>query len=128
MWPSLWRPGSPYSLTSEIIVTFMLRLPEGTRYALVAALQARGWQGKVGQTGGRPYEPRERDDKAVRKLLRHAAIGMKKEGGPAVSMRAFIEVAFCSIERPAKLLTGSIHPGIEVWNRIQVVYRARKPD
>ena len=30
--------------------------------------------------------------------------------------------------RAEKLLTGSIHPGIEVWDRIQVVYRARKPD
>ena len=30
----------------------------------------------------------------MRKPLRHAAIGMKKEG-VAVSMRAFIEVAFC---------------------------------
>jgi hypothetical protein len=30
--------------------------------------------------------------------------------------------------RADKLLTGSIHPAIEVWDRIQVVYRARKPD
>jgi hypothetical protein len=27
--------------------------------------------------------------------------------------------------RADRLLTGSIHPGIEVWDRIQVVYRAQ---
>ena len=28
--------------------------------------------------------------------------------------------------RADRLLTGSLYPGIEVWDRIQVVYRARK--
>jgi hypothetical protein len=57
----------------DLVVTFMLRLPEGTRDALVPALRA--WQGKVGQKGGVPYQPREGDEKAVRKLLKDAKRG-----------------------------------------------------
>jgi hypothetical protein len=65
------RPGMP----REPVKTLTFRLPVAVRDELIEALRLRGWQFETDRRarGGRQYQPREGDERAVPKLLRDAA-------------------------------------------------------
>jgi hypothetical protein len=64
--------GRPSVPRDEKIRTILFRLPVGVRTELIQALQERGWQFQPGKK-----QARDGDERAVRKLLRDAALGKK---------------------------------------------------
>lgn len=69
--------GRPRVPRDERVRTLVFRLPVGVRDELIEALRLRGWQFQPDTVGGRLSQPREGDEKAVRKLLRDAATGRR---------------------------------------------------
>jgi hypothetical protein len=67
------RPRVP---NGEKVRSLTLRLPVGVRDELIEALRERGWQFEPTK-GGVPFQAREGDERAVRKLLRDAARGRR---------------------------------------------------
>jgi len=72
----LARPRVP---RDERVRTILFRLPVGVRDELIDALKLRGWEYEPGKRGGRPHEPRDGDERAVRKLLWDASKGRSKK-------------------------------------------------
>jgi hypothetical protein len=63
----------------EPVKTLVFHLPVGAGDELIEALRLRGWEFEPDRRvrGGRQGQPREGDERAVRKLLRDAARGSK---------------------------------------------------
>jgi len=67
--------GRPCVPRDQRVRTLMFRLPVGVGDELIEALKRRGWQFEPGKKGGRPGEPRDGDERAVRALLKDAKRG-----------------------------------------------------